>query len=194
MQNKECTHGSINISHSSNWCQLCALTVILSNPFHMYYLCTPAFTVSLISFEYLEPQFAGRQNSRIKRPCTHSFAMLLFCIVKIKHSCRFQCLESTSSIKTFFPPSCPPSWCLSVFVFLGRLTEAHRTAVKVIRRMQYFVARRKFQVRSRINHKCISLAWATLKVLSELTCLGECGCNKSKVLLMFLGSHLLWIF
>uniref|UniRef100_K7FXZ1 Potassium channel voltage dependent KCNQ C-terminal domain-containing protein n=1 Tax=Pelodiscus sinensis TaxID=13735 RepID=K7FXZ1_PELSI len=27
----------------------------------------------------------------------------------------------------------------------GRLTEAHRTAVKVIRRMQYFVARRKFQ-------------------------------------------------
>ncbi|KAJ7405188.1 potassium voltage-gated channel subfamily KQT member 1-like [Pitangus sulphuratus] len=26
-----------------------------------------------------------------------------------------------------------------------RLTEAHRTAVKVIRRMQYFVARRKFQ-------------------------------------------------
>nr|XP_047904269.1 potassium voltage-gated channel subfamily KQT member 1-like isoform X1 [Anser cygnoides] len=34
---------------------------------------------------------------------------------------------------------------MSVFVFLGRLTEAHRTAVKVIRRMQYFVARRKFQ-------------------------------------------------
>lgn len=108
MQNKECTHGSINISHSSNWCQLCALTVILSNPFHMYYLCTPAFTVSLISFEYLEPQFAGRQNCRMKHPCTHSFATLPFCVIKIKHSCRFQCLESTSSIKTFFPPSCPP--------------------------------------------------------------------------------------
>ncbi|KAM5172388.1 potassium voltage-gated channel subfamily KQT member 1-like [Mantella aurantiaca] len=28
---------------------------------------------------------------------------------------------------------------------MGRLTEAHRTAVKVTRRMQYFVARRKFQ-------------------------------------------------
>ncbi|KAF4795009.1 potassium voltage-gated channel subfamily KQT member 1-like isoform X2 [Turdus rufiventris] len=28
---------------------------------------------------------------------------------------------------------------------IGILTEAHRTAVKVIRRMQYFVARRKFQ-------------------------------------------------
>ncbi|XP_074757912.1 potassium voltage-gated channel subfamily KQT member 1-like isoform X2 [Athene noctua] len=28
---------------------------------------------------------------------------------------------------------------------ISRLTEAHRTAVKVIRRMQYFVARRKFQ-------------------------------------------------
>ncbi|KAJ7420643.1 hypothetical protein WISP_47484 [Willisornis vidua] len=34
---------------------------------------------------------------------------------------------------------------MPVFVFLGRLTETHRTAVKVIRRMQYFVARRKFQ-------------------------------------------------
>lgn len=38
-----------------------------------------------------------------------------------------------------------------VFVCLlciGRLTHAHKSAIKVIRRMQYFVARRKFQVRA----------------------------------------------
>lgn len=112
---------------------------------------------------------------------------LQFFIVKIKHSCRFRCLESTSSIKTFFLSPALPSWCLSVFVFLGRLTEAHRTAVKVIRRMQYFVARRKFQVSSRINHKCISWARMTTKGYSEWTCLGEHGCKKSQGIFDVLG-------
>ena len=42
-------------------------------------------------------------------------------------------------------------WLCRAFIntmlcFISRLTEAHKTAIRVIRRIRYFVARRKFQV------------------------------------------------
>uniref|UniRef100_A0A670HPZ5 Potassium voltage-gated channel subfamily KQT member 1 n=1 Tax=Podarcis muralis TaxID=64176 RepID=A0A670HPZ5_PODMU len=47
------------------------------------------------------------------------------------------CTEKLCILKSLGEKCVPGLFC--------RLTEAHRTAVKVIRRMQYFVARRKFQ-------------------------------------------------
>ncbi|XP_016316074.1 uncharacterized protein LOC107668643, partial [Sinocyclocheilus anshuiensis] len=43
------------------------------------------------------------------------------------------------------PALCFLTLCVCVYFVLHRLSHAHRSAIKVIRRMQYFVARRKFQ-------------------------------------------------
>lgn len=38
------------------------------------------------------------------------------------------------------------------FFYLFRLTEAHKTAIRVLRKLKYFVARRKFQVTTKTRH------------------------------------------
>lgn len=89
------------------------------------------------------------QEGKATEQNTLARTVLELCIVDIKHLW----ILGLRTIKIDFLLFFFLQWYTSAFVFLGRLTEAHRTAVKVIRRMQYFVARRKFQVSSAIYHK-----------------------------------------
>uniref|UniRef100_A0A8C2HVK3 Potassium voltage-gated channel subfamily KQT member 1 n=1 Tax=Cyprinus carpio TaxID=7962 RepID=A0A8C2HVK3_CYPCA len=107
--------------------------------------CTATWKMYVLTGDYIpiihsENSSPGNFRRLVRRNAPRSLPLL-------QTDISLSCLSSPFFvvIVMFGPALCFLTLCVFVYFVPHRLSHAHRSAIKVIRRMQYFVARRKFQ-------------------------------------------------